>query len=324
MSTLVDPFDRHALRNLAHSAVLLGGMFALFALFGYALAGVGGVLWLGFVGLVSAGIGARVSPRLVLRMYRARPLHPVEAPGLFALLEEVAGRARLPALPRPYYVPSGMINAFAVGNREEAAIGITDGLLRALSPRELRAVLAHEITHVAHNDAWVMGLADFVTRTVNTLAWLGQMLLLLNLPALLLGARPPFPFGFLLLMIFAPTLSALLQLALSRAREFDADLGAARLTGDPLGLAAALQKMERLQGGFLERIFLPGWRVPEPSLLRTHPPTEERIRRLLQIEAEMQARSLPPPPRERIVDLAGLPRLVTRPPRWHPLTGSWF
>lgn len=313
------PFAGHRLRNLLHSTLLIGGMFALFAAFGYVLAGIEGILWLGILGLVSATIGVRMAPRMILRMYRARPLSPAHAPSLHRMVERLAKRSGLEQAPSLYYVPSKMVNAFAVGTRDRAVVGITDGMLRTLGGRDVLNVLAHEITHLRHNDAWVMSLADFVTRTVNFMSWIGQLLLLLNLPFILTG-QVIVPWSLILLLIFAPTLSAMLQLALSRAREFDADVGAARLTGDPRGMAEALSRMERIQGGFLERIFMPGRRVPDPSLLRTHPRTEDRVERLLEMEEEME--------RERmqvegpVVDLQSTspPR---RPPRWHLLGGAW-
>ena len=293
-------------------------MFGLFAAFGWLLlGGLGGVLWLGSIGLLSAALGARASPHLLLRAYRAEPIAPARAPGLFRILETLAERAGLPGAPRPYYVPSNMINAFAVGSRSNSAIGITDGLLRGLQPREMQAVLAHEIAHVANNDAWVLGLADVFTRMVNVLSRVGQLMLLIQLPAILLGRRPPFSFELLLLMILAPAMSALLQLALSRTREFDADLGGARLTGDPRGLATALHRMDQMQGGLFEHLLRPGRNVPDPSLLRTHPPTAERVRRLLAIEQELKP--LAPP-------VAQIAQLRSRPqerPRWR-WWGNWY
>lgn len=312
-------FREHAARNLLHSAMLIGGMFVLFAIFGWVLDGLRGVVWLGLLGLLSAFLGARVSPQIVLRMYGARPLSRAQAPGLWRMLDELSAVAGLPSVPTPHYIPSRMINAFAVGSPGRAAIGMTDGLLRTLTAREVRGVVAHEIAHVTANDAWVMGLADFVTRTVNLMSWFGQIMLFVTLPAVLMGLQPPLPLTLLILMIFGPTISALLQLGLSRAREYDADVGAARLSGDPRGLASALAKMERVQAGFFERLLMPGRRVPEPSLLRTHPPTEERVRRLLEMEAELQRVQPPTIP----LELPGLPGAPGRAPRWHRTLGSW-
>jgi heat shock protein HtpX len=216
------------------------------------------------------------------------------------------------------------MNAFTVGNRADSAIALTDGLLRRLTMREITAVLAHEVSHVANNDMWVMGLADLVSRITSTLSLFGQMLVLINLPLLMLGGVT-LPWLPLLLLVAAPTISALLQLALSRAREYDADLDGAQLTGDPAGLASALQKLERYQGGLLERVLLPGRRIPDPSLLRTHPHTEERVRRLLALAGQGPP-TLPPPmqiPADMNEDARGRTEHSLRRPRWH-WTGLWY
>ena len=197
---------------------------------------------------------------------------------------------------------------------------MTDGLLRELDPRELVGVLAHEVSHIRNNDLRVMGLADLFSRATGLLSFLGQLLLLLNLPLILI-AEVAINWWAIALLVFAPSLSALAQLALSRTREFDADLNAARLTGDPDGLASALRKLEYIQGGWLERIFLPGRRAPQPSVLRTHPATDERVARLAQLKSaprpEFAAgmRSFDP---GRAFGAAS-----TRRPRWH-INGLWY
>jgi heat shock protein HtpX len=146
----------------------------------------------------------------------------------------------------------------------------------------------------------------------------GGLLLIINLPLLLLG-RAQVSWTFILLLLFAPTVATLLQLGLSRAREYDADLEAAELTGDPAGLASGLNKLEHQGAGLWERIFMPGRRLPEPSLLRSHPPTEERVRRLLAL--------YPPEPIDRFgetepFELGGRHIPVRRRPRWC-VTGLW-
>jgi len=123
-----------------------------------------------------------------------------------------------------------------------------------------------------------------MSRAVSLASWFGQLLLLLNLPLFLSGVAF-LPWHIPLLLVFSPTIMALMQLALSRTREFDADRGAVELTGDAAGLASALMKLERRPGRFWEDIFLPARRIPEPSLLRTHPPTEDRIARLRKLAA---------------------------------------
>ena len=267
---------RHKLTNLLHSVLLLGGMVALLALCGWVVAGGEGVLWSFAAGAVSLLFMPRVSPRLVLAMFGARQLSYAEAPRLYEVMRALAERAELPAVPELHHIPSPMLNAFTVGSRARAAVAVSDGLLRELSLRELAGVLAHEISHIRNNDLWVMGLADLVASLTRFMALFGTALLLLNLP-LLMTERGGVPWALVLLLTFAPTIGALLQLALSRTREYDADLDAAHLTGDAEGVASALARIDRLQG----RPWMPG--RGGPSLLRTHPDTEERVRRLMEL-----------------------------------------
>ncbi|WP_455768484.1 M48 family metalloprotease [Acinetobacter schindleri] len=245
---------------------------------------------------------------LTLRLYGARPLHPNEAPDLWAVLRELAARAGLPAVPVPHYVPSGVVNAFATGTKHHAAIALTDGLLRSLTPRELTGVLGHEIAHIANEDLRVMGLADSISRLTHLLALLGQIMLLFSLPALLWGTVA-IQWPALLLVAVSPQLALL---GLSRVHEFDADRLTAELTGDPQGLALALAKIERESRAWL----LPGWGNPEPSWLRTHPATTERIQRLREL-----ADSMAPQPLHSSPFLPDIP-LAPRPPRWRA-SGVW-
>jgi heat shock protein HtpX len=246
-------WHRHAFLNRLQALVLIGFMAGFLALLGYLIWGPAGVLQLLFMGIVFALVHPLASPWLVLRLYRARPLRPSEAPALNAAAE-LAHRAELP-VPSLYYVPSDMVNAFAVGSRREAAVALTDGLLRALTPREIAG--AHELSHIRNNDLWVMGLADLMSRLTNVLSLFGQLLLFVNLPSMLAGGIHVSGWAILLL-IFAPQLTVLAQLGLSRTREYHADLNAALLTGDPQGLASALAKMERRQHRLLDLV-LPGW-----------------------------------------------------------------
>jgi heat shock protein HtpX len=274
--------EEHRLLNLAQTLLLIAGMVGVLWLSARLLLGPGAAWWLAGMAAVLLLFAPRLSPALVLRLYQAEPLRPTVAPQLFAVLNELAQRAGLARVPGLYYIPSRVNNAFAVGGREDAVIGITDGMLRTLSLRELAAVLAHEITHVRHNDIRVMALADLITRMTQLLAVAGQLLLLVGLPLWLAGLWD-ISFVGIALLLLAPTATALLQLALSRTREYHADLGAARLTGDPRGLASALAKLERGPGGWLEQVLFPSRHNPDPSRLRTHPPTAERIRRLLEL-----------------------------------------
>ncbi|MFQ5959613.1 MAG: zinc metalloprotease HtpX [Alphaproteobacteria bacterium] len=308
----------HQLGNFVQSLVLLGGMVGLLGLIAWIVAGPEAIVWTLLGGAVALALGPRVSPRFVLRLYGAREVRPEETPDLHALVGELARRTGLGRAPRLYYVPSSAMNAFTLGRRDDAAMTVTDGLLRRLGGRELAGVLAHEISHIRHNDMWIMGLADSVSRLTRTLSLFGTLLLFVNLPLFLLDYGHV-PWLAIVILVVSPTASALMQLALSRNREFDADLGAARITGDPVGLASALDKLERYQGRMWEQIFMPGRRIPEPSLLRTHPPTEERVHRLLALAPPRPAPPLPAFP--GFVLPRGWP-VVRRRPRWH-WSGIW-
>jgi heat shock protein HtpX len=314
---------KRKLFNKIQSALLVGGMGTLLGSLGWLIGG-------DFLATIALSVIAAtyflnpmVSPRLILNMYRGRKIGHYEAPQLYRVLHVLAERADLPRTPLLYYLPSDVMNAFTVGTRESAAIAISDGLLRRLSLREIAGVLAHEVSHIAHNDTRVMGFADLSSRMTSLLSFFGQILLLLNLPLIVFGGYT-ISWTAILLLIFAPTVSGLLQLALSRTREYDADLGSAKLLGDPEPLASALSKMEQFQGIVLERLIWPTQRLPEPSLLRTHPPTQERIRRLLALKSAPFAVSARTAiPFETRQAPLGLIAQVPHPPRWH-INGLWY
>ena len=268
----------HKWRNRAHTLLLAGGSVLLLAACAYVFAGWPGIVWAAALGASSLWMSARLSPDLVLRMFKARPMAEDEFPHGYRILRHLAARADLSAVPDLYYVPSKLMNAFAVGRRDNAAIAVTDALMRGLTPRQFAGVLAHEMSHIRNEDLKVMALADMVSRMTATMSTIGLVLLAFNLPALIAGGATV-PWAGIGLLWAAPTIGALLQLALSRAREYDADLDAAALTGDPAGLASALRKLEKSQGRQWEMV-LPGGRVPQPSVLRSHPKTSERVRRL--------------------------------------------
>jgi heat shock protein HtpX len=232
-------------------------------------------------GVVVLALRPDVPPRMVLSLYGAQPLPPSVAPDLHRYVRALAERAGLPAVPRLYYVASPVANAFAVGRTTDAALAITDGLLRRLNSRQLVGVLAHEVCHIRADDVRIMNLSDVVGRVTHALAYLGLFLLVLSLPLTMSGSTSPVLVAALLAAV--PTVVSLLQLALSRAREYDADLAAAALTGDPEGLASALEQLERTEGRLWERVMVPRRRAPDPLLLRTHPATAERARRLREL-----------------------------------------
>jgi heat shock protein HtpX len=221
----------------------------------------------------------KISPYWILKLYQARPIEPRQSPPLFMLLNDLSDRAGLKHEPEIYWIPSQTLNAFAVGSSNNSAIAITHGLLNLLNPRELAGVLAHEISHIRNNDLRLLMLADIFTRLTHFLALFGILTSLIALPWIVTGVVEISLVG-LLLLIITPTISALLQLGLSRVREFNADQDAARITEDPLSLAQALVKIDQQNISPWQRILLPGYREYQPSILRSHPDTLERVKRL--------------------------------------------
>ncbi len=313
---------QHAGLNILQSILLLTIMGSFFALLGWMFWGQDGVIMLLIFGILGIFINSFIAPQMVMSLYGAIPITPEQAPEIWKAVKKLSKRAGLPTVPELYYIPSQMLNAFSVGTRSHSAIAITDGLARELELPELIGVIAHEISHIRNNDLWVMGLADMFSRTTSMISLMGQFLLLINLPLIMMSGQPINWFA-ILLMIFAPNLSALAQLALSRTREYNADLNAARLTGDPESLASALVKIEKSQGGWMEQVFLPGRNVPVPSLLRTHPETEARIKRLMELKPNISDKNI-------LSDIfangnfhSKFSQPINRPPRWH-INGLWY
>jgi heat shock protein HtpX len=286
--SLLDPaaLNAHKRQNAIQTAVLLAAMGAIVAVSGWLIFGTAGLAWSAVLIGVAILFMPKLPPELLMRLYRGRRVVPQPGDQLSEVLEALTQRAELPRLPQLYVVPSMALNAFAAGKPEHAVIALTEGLLRRLTLREIAGVMAHEISHIRNNDLWVMGVADALTRTTQALSYVAVFLAVLNLVAAFQGEQYASWWAVVFLYL-APLLSNLLQLGLSRAREFDADLEGAQLTGDPLGLAAALRVLEHHTGRIWEDVMLPapGRRVAIPSILRSHPATEERVRRLVEISA---------------------------------------
>ncbi|RMG56954.1 MAG: peptidase M48 [Gammaproteobacteria bacterium] len=268
-------------RNRVHSLLLLAATLAVPALAGWLLWGLGGLLLLGFGVALLLLWGAHADPARVLRLFGGRPLTPARAPGLYGLVQELADRAGLPRVPRLYLVSLPMVNAFAVGHADNAALAVTPSLLDTLDRRELAGVLAHEIAHVRNGDLRLLTLAGLAEQTASLLAGLTSFSVLLSLPWILVG-QVRVQWLPLMLLLAAPHLATLLARALSRVREFGADLVAVALTGDPEGLARALARLEWRERSFWRRL-LGSSPLKIPYLLRTHPDTDERIRRLAEV-----------------------------------------
>ncbi len=299
---------RHHRRNRLQTAAVLGGLGLWMAMVGWLVAGINGVIWaVGGTALLLTIQPSR-SAALLRALYGALPVTQAEAPGLYGLTASLAERAGLERPPTLLYIPRPEPAALSAGGRAEPVIAVTEGLLGLLPGRELGAVLAHEISHLRHGDLRILRLAEAAGRLTRLLAMLGVLSLALYLPgAAAMGAKVPV--AALLLMLAAPVASDLLTLKLSRTREFEADAGAAEITGDPRGLMAALAIMERIQPQGWERM---GRTRSWLTLVRTHPSTSERIARL---------RELMPPPDHHRVAVPDALRPVLDPNRRRP--GPW-
>ena len=279
------------MNNWLKTTILMAACVALFGAVGGMIGGRAGMmLALLFAGAMNL-FAYWNSDKMVLRMYNAQQVDATTAPEFYGLVAELAARAGLP-MPRVFVIHEDQPNAFATGrNPEHAAVAATTGIIRMLELRELRGVMAHELAHVRHRDT----LTSTVTATLA-----GAISALANF-ALFFGGRddngrPVNPIAGILVAILAPLAASLIQMAISRAREFEADRGGAQISGDPLALASALRKIEYYAQG---RPFMAAETHPETAqmmiinplsgsggvseLFRTHPRTEERIARLNQM-----------------------------------------
>jgi len=275
--------------NVFKTGILLAVLTALFVLIGGALGGEQGMI-VAFGLAVLMNVGSYwFSDKIVLRMYRAQPVTEAEAPRLHAIVHRLAIRAQVP-MPAVYRIPTDTPNAFATGrNPEHAAVAVTDGIMRILDEGELEGVLAHELSHVKNRDVLISTIAATLAGAITYLAHMGQWAAMFGGSRHADDERDGNPLVMLLLAIVAPIAALVVQLAVSRAREFQADASGARVAGRSAGLASALRKLETasralpmetnpatahlfivnpLSGASLSRLF------------STHPPTEERIARL--------------------------------------------
>ena len=285
--------------NQLKTAILLGTLSGLLIAISYWVIGGTGGLVIG-VGLAAATnlFSWYQSDKIALAVYNAQPVTAAEAPALYRIVQKLSNRANIP-MPGVYIVPSPTANAFATGrDPEHAAVAVTAGILDILPQDELEGVIAHELTHIINRDtltqaiaATVAGAISFLAQMLSYSMWFGG------------GSRDNErggnPLGVLATVIFAPIAATVIQLAISRTREFSADAGAAKLTGNPRALARALQRLEStarqmplnanpafeplliihpISGQFLGNLF------------SSHPATEARVEALLQLESQLISR----------------------------------
>lgn len=272
------------------TGLLLGLLTALLVFMGASLGGRGGLLVALALALVMNVAGYWYSDRIVLSMYRATELSQADAPGLFNIVRGLAHNAGLP-MPKLYLIPQEQPNAFATGrDPEHAAVAVTEGLIRMVSPEELAGVLGHEMGHVKNRDILVQTVAAVVGGTITGLASMLRWGALFGGFSSSDDDRGGGAGAAILMAIVAPIAAMLIQMAISRSREFLADETGAKLAGNPLPLAAALGKLEQAAAQIpmaganpaTENMFIisPLSGGGLAGLFSTHPPTEERIRRL--------------------------------------------
>ena len=276
--------------NWFKTAILMAGITALFVVVGGMMGGEQGMLLALLLAFGMNFFSYWFSDSMVLRMMNAREVDESTAPHFYRMIQELSNKAGLP-MPRVYLIEEDVPNAFATGrNPEHAAVAATTGILRILSEREIRGVMAHELAHVKHRDILISTISATMAGALSALA---------NFAMFFGGrdseGRPSNPIATILVAILAPLAASLIQMAISRAREYEADRGGAEICGDPEALASALDKIHRYASG---QQFNAVEHHPETAqmmimnplsgggisgLFSTHPPTDDRVSRLMEM-----------------------------------------
>jgi heat shock protein HtpX len=278
--------------NWVKTTILMAAIVALFGAVGLVIGGKSGMILALVLGGGMNFFSYWFSDKMVLSMYNAQEVGAASSPYLYNMVRDLSQRAGLP-MPRVYIINEAQPNAFATGrDPEHAAVAATTGILEMLSERELRGVMAHELAHVKHRDILISTISATMAGAISALA---------NFAMFFGGrdeeGRPVNPIASILVAILAPIAAMLIQMAISRAREYEADAGGAQISGDPNALADALLKIEHYAKGIpmvtaqahpetgQMMIMNPLSGSDLAGLFSTHPPTQERIRRLRQMTA---------------------------------------
>ena len=275
--------------NNAKTVLLLGLLTGVLLLVGGVLGGRSGLVIAFGLAVVLNFTSYWASDKIVLAMYRAQPVSPEQDPELHATVERLVARADMPK-PRVYRIPTEALNAFATGRGpKHAVVAVTDGLRRALDREELEGVLAHELSHVQNRDILISAVAATVAGAVMVLAYMARWAAIFGGFGGRGGDREGGLFGLLVTAIVAPFAALLIQMAVSRSREYQADATGVALTGNPYGLARALKKLElgarrnpmRANPATSHLFIVHPFLGKVGRMFSTHPPTAERIRRLV-------------------------------------------
>jgi heat shock protein HtpX len=287
-------------RNYFKTAILMAFLIAVLAIGGQMWGGTSGMLLFGGIGLAFNFVSYWFSDRIALAMHRAQEVSREQAPDLYRIVERLTRKAGMP-MPRVYVIPSETPNAFATGrNPSHAAVAVTEGIMRILRPEELEGVLGHELTHVRHRDILIATMAAAVAGLVSSLGHLIQWGAMFGGFSRSDDERGGSLIEALAWAILAPLIALVIQLAVSRSREYAADAGGAALVGDPEPLASALVKLQEANevrpypygGPATAHLFIvnpfSGVGGTIMNLFSTHPPIEERVRRLREMKRGMR------------------------------------
>lgn len=276
--------------NMMKTAILMAAITALFMAIGAMIGGRSGMMLALVVALGMNFFSYWFSDKMVLKMYNAREVDETSAPRFYAMVRELAQRAQIP-MPKVYLIDEAAPNAFATGRSpDHAAVAATTGIVNVLTDRELRGVMAHELAHVKHRDILISTISATMAGAISMLA---------NFAMFFGGrdseGRPSNPIASIAVAILAPLAASVIQMAISRAREFEADRGGAEISGDPAALASALDKIHRYAQGIplhaaeahpetaQMMIMNPLSGGGLRGLFSTHPATEERVARLMEM-----------------------------------------